>query len=210
MTGGGTTEKIDDVRYISNYSSGKMASSLASTLYCRGADVTLIATRFEDNIPKSMQIIDVENSNEMLEHLTNSINLVKKEKAYLFMAAAVSDYIPADSKDGKLKKDALGESWNLALKQNIDILNSIDKDGLVTVGFKAEMDESNALSNATNMLNNKNLNAVCLNVLKDSSSFGSDTNSIEFISKNEKISIPNNDKLTLAFEILNNSKTLEV
>jgi len=71
------------------------------------------------------------------------------------------------------------------------------------------MDELNAFSNATNMLENKNLNAVCLNVLKDSSSFGSDTNSVEFITSNEKISIPSNDKLSVAFEIVQNSKDLE-
>ena len=228
VTGGGTIEKIDDVRYISNYSSGKMASSLAAALYCRGADVNLIATRFEDNLPQNIHTIKVEDSAEMLEYLTDSIRIAKKgklskpslmrdeqihlieKKPYLFMAAAVSDYTPTFAQDGKLKKDVLGEKWDLSLKQNIDILSSIDKDGLVTVGFKAEMDESNALSNATNMLENKNLNAVCLNILKDSSSFGSDTNSIEFISSKEKISIPSNDKLSVAFEIVKNSKALEV
>lgn len=228
VTGGGTIEKIDDVRYLSNYSSGKMASSLATALYCKGADVNLIATKFENNLPKNMHTINVEDSAEMLEYLNDSIRIAKKgklskpslirdeqihlieKKPYLFMAAAVSDYIPAFAQDGKLKKDILGEKWDLSLKQNIDILNSIDKDGLTTVGFKAEMDESNALSNATNMLNNKNLNAVCLNVLKDSSSFGSDTNSVEFISTNEKISIPSDNKLSVAFEIVQNSKDLEV
>lgn len=228
VTGGGTIEKIDDVRYLSNYSSGKMASSLATALYCKGADVNLIATRFEDNLPEDMHTIDIEDSSEMLEYLTDSIRIAKKgklskpslmrdehihlieKKPYLFMAAAVSDYIPAFAQDGKLKKDVLGEKWDLSLKQNVDILNSIDKDGLTTVGFKAEMDKSNALSNATNMLENKSLNAVCLNVLKDSSSFGSDTNSVEFISTNKKVSIPDSDKLSVAFEIIKNSKDLEV
>ncbi len=228
VTGGGTIEKIDDVRYLSNYSSGKMASSLATALYCRGADVNLIATRFEDNLPKDMHTIDVEDSSEMLEYLTDSIRIAKKgklskptlmrdenihlieKKPYLFMAAAVSDYVPAFSQEGKLKKDILGEKWDLSLKQNIDILSSIDKDGLTTVGFKAEMDESNAAQNATNMLENKSLDAVCLNVLKNSSSFGSDTNTVEFINAKEKISIPGSDKLSVAFEIVKNSKDLEV
>ena len=227
VTGGGTVEKIDDVRYLSNYSSGKMASSLATALYCKGADVNLIATRFEENLPTDMHTIDVEDSSEMLEYLTDSIRIAKKgklskptlmrdeqihlieKKPYLFMAAAVSDYIPAFAQKGKLKKNVLGEKWDLSLKQNVDILNSIDKDGLVTVGFKAEMDESNALKNTTNMLENKNLNAVCLNILKDSSSFGSDTNAVEFIHSKEKISIPSGDKLSVAFEIVKNSKDLE-
>ena len=227
VTGGGTLEKIDDVRYISNYSSGKMASSLATALYCKGADVNLIATKFEDNLPKDMHTIDVEDSAEMLEYLTDSIRIAKKpklskptlmgneqihlieKKPYLFMAAAVSDYVPAFVQEGKLKKDVLGESWNLSLKQNIDILSSIDKDGLTTVGFKAEMDIENALQNATGMLQNKKLDAVCLNVLKDSSSFGSDTNTVEFITAKNRVSIASNDKLSVAFEIVKNSKDLE-
>ncbi len=227
VTGGGTLEKIDDVRYISNYSSGKMASSLATALYCKGADVNLIATKFEDNLPKDMHTIDVEDSAEMLEYLTDSIRIAKKpklskptlmgneqihlieKKPYLFMAAAVSDYVPAFAQEGKLKKDVLGESWNLSLKQNIDILSSVDKDGLTTVGFKAEMDRENALQNATEMLQNKKLDAVCLNVLKDSSSFGSDTNAVEFITAKNRVSITSNDKLSVAFEIVKNSKVLE-
>jgi len=227
VTGGGTLEKIDDVRYISNYSSGKMASSLATALYCKGADVNLIATKFEDNLPKDMHTIDVEDSAEMLEYLTDSIRIAKKpklskptlmgneqihlieKKPYLFMAAAVSDYVPAFAQEGKLKKDVLGESWNLSLKQNIDILSSVDKDGLTTVGFKAEMDRENALQNATEMLQNKKLDAVCLNILKDSSSFGSDTNAVEFITAKNRVSITSNDKLSVAFEIVKNSKVLE-
>ena len=227
VTGGGTLEKIDDVRYISNYSSGKMASSLATALYCKGADVNLIATKFEDNLPKDMHTIDVEDSAEMLEYLTDSIRIAKKpklskptlmgneqihlieKKPYLFMAAAVSDYVPAFAQEGKLKKDVLGESWNLSLKQNIDILSSVDKDGLTTVGFKAEMDRENALQNATEMLQNKKLDAVCLNVLKDSSSFGSDINAVEFITAKNRVSIASNDKLSVAFEIVKNSKVLE-
>lgn len=227
VTGGGTIEKIDDVRYLSNYSSGKMASSLATALYCRGADVNLIATKFEDNIPKDMHTINVKDSSEMLEYLGDSIRIAKKgklskatlmrdehihliqKKPYLFMAAAVSDYIPAFGQDGKLKKDVLGEKWELSLKQNVDILNSIDKEGIITVGFKAEMDESAAMKNATNMLEKKSLNAVCLNLLKDSSSFGSDTNMVEFISSNNRVSIPSSDKLSVAFEILENAKNIQ-
>ena len=221
VTGGGTVEKIDDVRYISNYSSGKMASSLATALYCKGADVNLIATRFDTPLPKDMHQIKVEDSAEMMEYLVDSIRIAKKGKLskatlvrdeqihliqkrpFLFMAAAVSDYIPAFSQDGKLKKDVLGEKWDLALKQNIDILASLDKTGISTVGFKAEMDEKNAVQNAANMLESKNLDAVCLNILKDSSSFGSDTNAVEFITKNETVSIPSSDKFSIALEILN-------
>jgi len=226
VTGGGTIQKIDDVRYISNFSSGKMASSLAVALYCKGADVNLISTKFEPELPNEMHTIDVESSEEMLEYLVDSIRVAKKgklskatlmsdeqihliqKKPYLFMAAAVSDYIPEFTQNGKIKKDVLGEKWALNLKQNIDILNSIDKNDITTVGFKAEMDEKNALSNASKMIDTKNIDAVCLNILKDSSSFGSDNNKIEFITPDKIESIKDADKLSVALDILEHAKTL--
>jgi phosphopantothenoylcysteine decarboxylase/phosphopantothenate--cysteine ligase len=226
VTGGGTIEKIDDIRYISNFSSGKMASSLATALYCSGADVNLIATRFEDNIPLDMHKIDVESSDEMLEYLTDSIRIAKKgklskaslikddkihliqKKPYLFMAAAVSDYIPEHVQSGKLKKEMLGKNFKLSLKQNVDILNSIDKSDITTVAFKAEMNEESAITNASKMIESKEVDAVCLNILKDSSSFGSDTNKIEFITPNKIQSLACADKLSLSFAILKYAKSL--
>ena len=226
VTGGGTLEKIDDVRYISNFSSGKMASALASALYCMGADVNLIATRFEQDLPKNIHIIDVESSSEMQEYLVDSIRIAKKgklskatlmsneqihliqKKPYLFMAAAVSDYVPKFTQSGKLKKEMLGEEFSLELVKNTDILSSINKDGIVTVGFKAEMDEATAMQNAKQMQINKKLDAVCLNILKDSSSFGKDTNKVEFITSDKVDSLVDADKLTLSFEILNHAKRI--
>jgi phosphopantothenoylcysteine decarboxylase/phosphopantothenate--cysteine ligase len=226
VTGGGTIEKIDDVRYLSNFSSGKMASSIATALYCKGADVNLISTRFEDNIPLDMHTIDVESSDEMLEYLTDSIRIAKKGKLskaslvrdeqihliqkqpYLFMAAAISDYIPSHVQSGKLKKEMLGETFELSLKQNVDILNSIDKKGITTVGFKAEMAEEVAMKNASKMIDTKEVDAVCLNILKDSSSFGSDNNKIEFITPDKIESLADTDKLSLAFDVLTHAKSL--
>jgi phosphopantothenoylcysteine decarboxylase/phosphopantothenate--cysteine ligase len=226
VTGGGTIEKIDDVRYISNFSSGKMASSLSTALYCKGADVNLIATKFENNIPQDLYTIKVDNSAQMLEYLTDSIRIAKKgklskaslmsneqikliqKKPYLFMAAAVSDYIPSFPQDGKLKKDTLGDEWNLKLKQAIDILDSIDKTDICTIGFKAEMDSKNAMQNASKMIDSKNLDGVCLNILKDSSSFGSDTNEIDFITPSSVEKLQSKDKLSISFDILNHAKAL--
>ncbi|MEA2073533.1 MAG: bifunctional phosphopantothenoylcysteine decarboxylase/phosphopantothenate--cysteine ligase CoaBC [Campylobacterota bacterium] len=212
LTGGGTIEKIDDVRYLSNFSSGKMASSLATALYCKGADVKLIATRFESNLPSGVLKLDVENTQDMLSSLETSISQAKdssKKKPYLFMAAAVSDYIPSATQDGKLKKDALGESWNLPLTKNMDILASIDKEGINSIGFKAEIDRVNATKNATKMLKNKNLDAVCLNILNNSSSFGSDDNTIDFITDDGVTSLATADKITISFEILQNAKNIK-
>lgn len=227
VTGGGTIEKIDDVRYISNFSSGKMAAAVATALYLKGADVNLISTKMSSDLPKEMHKIDVEDSAEMYEYLVDSIRIAKKGKIskatlmrdehihliqktpYLFMAAAVSDYVPAFAQSGKLKKELLGENWTIEMKKNTDILSSIDKDGIKVVGFKAEMDDRVATTNAENMLKNKNLDAVCLNILKNSSSFGTDTNEIEFITSTGSSIIPKAPKLDVAFEILNNAKELE-
>jgi phosphopantothenoylcysteine decarboxylase/phosphopantothenate--cysteine ligase len=227
VTGGGTIEKIDDVRYISNFSSGKMASAVATALYCRGADVNLIATRFDSDLPKEIHKIDVEGSMEMHEYLVDSIRIAKKgklsratlmnnenihliqKKPYIFMAAAVSDYVPEFVQDGKLKKENLGEKFELSLIQNIDILKSIDKEGIITIGFKAEMDEKEAFNNASSMITKKDLDAVCLNILKDSNSFGSDNNEMEFITHDKTESISNADKLSVAFKILDHSQGLE-
>ena len=214
VTGGGTIEKIDDVRYISNYSSGKMASSLASALYCMGANVKLISTKFEDNIPKDITKIKVESSSDMQKNIVDSIENITQStpeyfsKPYLFMAAAVSDYTPEFVQEGKLKKEKLGEKFTLELTQNIDILSSLNKKEIITIGFKAEMDAINAHNNASKMLTNKKIDAVCLNILKDASSFGSDTNKIEFISKNESLSLPDANKLTVSFAILQQAQRI--
>ena len=226
VTGGGTIEKIDDVRYISNFSSGKMASALATALFCKGADVNLIATRFDTDLPQAMHKIDVASTEEMLEFVTDSVRIAKKGKLskaslitdkpieliqkepYLFMAAAVSDYVPAFAQSGKLKKEMLGESWKLELKKNVDILKSIDKNGIKVIGFKAEMDKEKAKENALAQLTNKGVDAVCLNILNDEKSFGTDDNAIEFITHNGSTLLPKADKLSLSFEILSNAKEL--
>jgi len=216
VTGGGTVEKIDEVRFISNFSSGKMASALATALYCKGADINLISTKFDKDLPLDLYTIDVQSSGEMFEYLGDSIRIAKKgklskatlmrdepihliqKKPYLFMASAVSDYVAAYPQEGKLKKESLGSEWDLKLKQNIDILSSIDKEGITTIGFKAEMDEKNAHENAAKMLNGKGVDAVCLNILKDSTSFGSDTNRVDFITSQKVESIATADKLSVA------------
>ncbi len=89
------------------FSSGKMASSLALALYLKGADVTLISTRGYENLPKEIKIIPVQSSFDMYQALVSSLKIAKEEatkKAFLFMVAAVSDYLPSIEKKGKLKK----------------------------------------------------------------------------------------------------------
>ncbi len=227
VTGGGTIERIDDVRFISNFSSGKMANALATALYLKGADVCLITTKPTDDIPKDIYVIDVESANEMHEFVIDSIRVAKKgvmskaslnnpnaigmiqKTPYLFMAAAVADYRPKYPQNGKLKKDALGDEWALELVKNEDILSNIDKSGIITIGFKAEKDKITALENGKNMLINKNLDAVCLNILGKENNFGSDLNEITFITKSATKTLPLKSKTQIAFEILEEAKKLD-
>ena len=212
LSGGGTIEKIDDVRYISNFSSGKMASALALALYIKGADVTLVSTRGYEKLPKHIHTIPVQSSYDMYENIEHALRVAQRGKLtfnqeliqktpYLFMVAAVSDYVPEEAYEGKLKKDTLGVSWKLPLKQNMDILSALNKEGIISIGFKAELDAKVASLNAQNMLEQKSLDAVCLNVLNEANSFGSNSNEIELMCQENSFSF-SGDKKELAFELL--------
>ena len=220
LSGGGTVEKIDDVRYISNFSSGKMAASLALALYLKGADVCLISSRGHEDLPKGIHIINAQSSQEMFEYLQESIDVAKKgiissttlmdnsnpsliqKKPYLFMVAAVSDYLPSFTQKGKLKKSMLGEKWNLELKQNIDILSSLNRSDIYTIGFKAELDKKVAFENAKNMAIEKNVDAVCLNIIDENNTFGSNVNKIELIINDKTISF-DGEKFDVSLNIIN-------
>ena len=198
LNGGATIEKIDDVRYLSNFSSGKMANSLATALYYKGADVCLVSTKILD-IPSDIHTIEVQSSQEMFKYIKDSLRVAKKgkmssatlmdssnqqliqKKPYFFGVSAVSDFVPTFPQIGKIKKTDIGDSWDLKLKKNIDILDSINKNDIYTIGFKAEMDKDHAKNNAIDMLENKKLDGVCLNILDEKNGFGSDNNKIKFI-----------------------------
>ena len=182
ITAGACYEMIDDVRAITNLSSGKMGLALAFAYYLRGFDVTLISSA--QNLPKSMENLEFfsfKSSADLLEILKNK-KLAKDD--LLVMAAAISDYIPSKKTKGKIKKS--GANLNLELKENIDILSSLKELKCKKIGFKMEMDEQSALSSAKNMLENKALDAVCLNVLKAQNYFGSEQNEVLFITKNSQ------------------------
>lgn len=220
VSAGGTVEKIDDVRFISNFSSGKMGHALALALYLKGADVCLISTKEKRDLPDEMCYIDVQSAEEMFGFLSDSVRIAKKgilkkptltndltsaqlvqKTPYLFMVAAVSDYTPAFAQQRKLKKANIGQKWDLELKENLNILDSLNKEGIKTVAFKAEMDEENALDEAKKLLN-RGIDAVCLNVLKNSKSFGSDTNAITLLRGEETLDLGSDDKFALALKLL--------
>ena len=200
VTAGGTIEKIDDVRFISNFSSGKMGESLALALYLAGANVTLLTSKIH-KLPKEIKIIPFESVNDLKTKLDDLTN----KNEYLFMAAAVSDYSPKPTK-GKIKKDKLNSNtWNLTLHKNIDILASIN--GIKKIGFKAETDEKTALNSAKKALISKNADAICLNLLTKNN-FGSDENEVIFITKDKEIKFSQDTKLNIAKKIIEASKSV--
>ena len=212
VTGGGTREKIDEVRYVSNFSSGKMANALASALYLKGANVTLITSMSHQEIPKAIHIVKVESAQEILNETSKTIETItqsSQKKPFLFMAAAVADFTPNEPHFGKMKKVNIGNEWNIQMKQTADVLKTIDKSKIITIGFKAEMDKEKGFSNAKSLIENKNIDGVCYNLLADSSAFGTSDNSIVFITKTESIDLGKASKLDLSFKILKESQKIE-
>ena len=223
LNGGGTIEKIDDVRYISNFSSGKMAMNLATALYYKGADVCLV-TSADIKVPAQIHTIKVQSSREMQEYVNDSLRVALKgkmssatlmdnsamkliqKKPFFFAVAAVSDYVPAYPQNGKIKKDDIGDNWNLELKKNSDILDSVEKEKIYSIGFKAETNKESAKENASKMLQNKNIDAVCLNIIDKNNSFGGDTNQITLITKNTEIDFEISSKLEQSLSLLDNLK----
>lgn len=199
ITAGGSIERIDDVRFISNFSSGKMGEALAKAFYIKGAKVTLISSKTH-NLTKEIKQIKVESANDYLDAI------LKENPDYLIMAAAIVDYVP-EYKRGKLKKEHIGDEFILKLKKNIDILESLKNTKFKKIGFKAEYDEKNAVNYAKNALNKKNLDAICLNLLSKNN-FGSDENEIIFITKNKEIFLPQDSKENIAIKLVDVIKSL--
>ncbi|MEO1928443.1 MAG: bifunctional phosphopantothenoylcysteine decarboxylase/phosphopantothenate--cysteine ligase CoaBC [Nautiliaceae bacterium] len=197
VTAGGSIEKIDDVRFISNFSSGKMGEALAKAFYIKGADVTLISSK-EHNLSKEIKQIKALSAKDYL----NAI--LQENPDYLIMAAAIVDYKPKYT-PGKLKKEQIGDKFCLEMEKNIDILETLKTKPFKKIGFKAERDEKNALKYAKNTLYNKNLDAICLNLLTKND-FGSDENEIIFITKDKEIKLSQDTKENIAFKVVDASK----
>lgn len=195
ITGGATTEKIDDVRAITNFSSGKMARALARAFYYAGAEVKLLASFETANEP--FDSLKFSSSSELLE-------LCKSEcegANLLVMCAAVSDFVPTKI-DGKIKKEDVGESLNLSLKRNVDILQSLKEFKCKKIGFKLEISNESALKSARSILEKKGLDAVCLNILGEKNGFASEQNEVNFITKNSEILLPLASKDEIAGRIV--------
>ena len=183
ITGGATTEKIDDVRVITNFSSGKMAKALARAFYYAGSEVKLLASFEAENEP--FESLKFSSSSELLELCKSEC----EDANLLVMCAAVSDFVPTKV-DGKIKKEDVGESLNLSLKRNVDILQSLKEFKCKKIGFKLEISNESALKNARSMLDKKGLDAVCLNILGEKNGFASEQNEVNFITRGGETLLP--------------------
>jgi phosphopantothenoylcysteine decarboxylase/phosphopantothenate--cysteine ligase len=171
VTGGGTREAIDPVRFIGNKSTGKQGLAIAEAALSRGAEVTLIMAN--SNLPSHPLInrIDVESVEEMQrslqEHFINT--------DILFMAAAISDVRPAKSAGEKIKK---GDLTSITLVENPDLLASLSADGLqkVIVAFAAETDQR-SIAAAQEKMARKGAALIYLNDVSHGAIFGSDLTS---------------------------------
>ncbi|GAB6073808.1 bifunctional phosphopantothenoylcysteine decarboxylase/phosphopantothenate--cysteine ligase CoaBC [Nautilia lithotrophica] len=199
ITAGGSVEKIDDVRFVSNLSSGKMGEALAKAFYIKGADVTLISSK-NHNLTKEINQIKVQSAEDYYKEILNT------NPDYLIMAAAIADFKPKYT-PGKLKKDSIGEKMILEMEKNIDILESLKEKNFKKVGFKAERDEKNAVNYAKKALKKKNLDAICLNLLTKND-FGSDENEIIFITENDSTLFAQDSKENIALKLVDAVKCI--
>lgn len=185
ITAGPTYEKIDPVRFIGNYSSGKMGYALAEACANRGAEVILVSgpVSLSTHHP-SIKRIDVESADEMYEATVHAF----QEANAAILCAAVADYRPENKAEQKIKREK-DEELLLRLVANKDIaaaLGSMKKDGQVLVGFALET--QNGVQHATGKLERKNLDFIVLNSLSDAGAgFRCDTNKVSILERNGQI-----------------------
>ena len=197
ITAGPTIEKIDTVRYISNFSSGKQGYEIAKQMVLAGAKVTLISGPTNLQPPLSAKIIKVQTANQMFD----AVKANSKVDIAIF-TAAVSDFSPIKISKTKIKKDNLK---TLALKKNKDILyeiSSLNKNRpKIIIGFAAET--NNHIKNAKDKLFKKKCDVIIVNKIdKNNKVFGSDMNKVSFISKNQILHLKKTSKTNVAKKII--------
>ena len=203
ITAGGTKERIDPVRYISNDSSGKMGYALAEDAVKKGAEVILISATTALPVPKGVKIEYVESARGMQEKVLNHFSSVD----IAIMVAAVSDYRVKEPATQKIKKIDDEDEITLTLVKNPDILKqlgSLKKEGQTVIGFAAETHQ--VIEFAKQKLVKKNADFIIANDVSDQSiGFGTDMHQVTILSKTgEEILLPKVSKQLLAKEIWKN------
>lgn len=207
ITSGPTREPIDPVRYLTNNSSGKMATAIAQELAFRGASVTVVSGPASVKPKQSdIQVIDVVTAEEMYQA---TIAQYEQGADIVVLCAAVADYTPAQKSAVKMKKK--GDNLTLELLPTKDIaacVGKIKRDGDILVGFALETD--NEFDNAQDKLARKNLDMIVLNSLRDEGAgFAGDTNKVNIFFKNgESSSYPLKSKQSVAIDIVDSIEGL--
>lgn len=178
VTAGGTVERIDPVRFLTNDSSGKMGFAFAEAARDFGADVTLICGKTDGPPPSGVRVVKAESAQEMLQAVLGRFD----ETDLVIKAAAVADYRPANPSPHKIKKNE--QSMTLELVKNPDILQTLGerKQGQFLIGFAAETDRlvENAMSKAIR----KNCDLVVGNdVTVPGAGFGTETNKVVVVDR---------------------------
>lgn len=199
ITAGPTYEKIDPVRFIGNYSSGKMGYALAESCARRGAEVTLISGPVQVKAQHpSIKVVKVESAHQMHEA---AIEAFPTSDAAI-LCAAVADFTPEMKADQKIKREK--EDLILKLVPTEDIaaaLGKIKKENQCLVGFALET--NNELANARHKLEKKNFDFIVLNSLQDAGAgFQCDTNKITIVDKEKAIPYPLKTKTEVADDII--------
>lgn len=197
ITAGPTLEPIDAVRYITNYSSGKMGFEIARAAYERGAEVTLVSGTANLTSNPGINRIDVKTTQEMFDAVKSNL----KSKDAIIMAAAVADFKPVKVQSNKIKKE--DKSINISFEKTTDILKYIGKNkkNIFLIGFALETD--NEIANAKRKLAEKNLDMVVLNNPKvKGAGFDVDTNVVTLVDNKKTEKLPKMSKYEVGNAIL--------
>ena len=199
ITAGPTYEKIDPVRFIGNYSSGKMGHALAEACALQGASVTLVSgpVHLDINVT-GVERINVENAKEMYEATTKRF----ADTDIAILCAAVADFRPTTLSDTKIKREK--DLLHLSLEPTQDIaasLGKMKKENQRIIGFALETDDEE--HNALDKLKRKNLDLIVLNSLKnEGAGFMVDTNQVTILSSHSRTSFPCKPKQEVAEDII--------
>lgn len=197
VTAGATCEAIDPVRYITNHSTGKMGYAIAKNAMLRGAEVTLVTAKAEINPPEFVKTIRVVSAADMLDAVlenSDSADIIIK-------AAAVADYRPVEIAENKIKKSD-GEAV-IRLERTVDILKTLGerkRENQVICGFS--METENLIENSRKKLEKKNIDMIVANNLKvEGAGFGTDTNVVTVITRQDEMNFEKMSKDKVAEKI---------
>lgn len=201
VSAGGTTEKLDPVRFLTNRSSGKMGLAIANVALLAGGQVTLVRTENAKNLPvlPGIEVVTVKSAQELYDKMHAHVT----DKDIVIMSAAVSDYRSANPVNQKMKKDQLSnqDGLSIQLTENPDILASLPKAGHYMVGFAAET--QNVIEYGRNKLVKKGVDMIVANDVSDQTiGFNADDNQVTLITKDSERTLEKQSKIGVAVEML--------